>query len=154
MRIRGLAVLVADARRKTAVNAMILVQTKADLSQVIRALRSIGRRSHLLHRRHEQGDEHSDDGDDDQKLKESESRARNPASRHLPLSAIETDFGRPNHVLPFEIGTKRGFENRRFIFPEWPTKSALTPTGRNGRCQSNYIEHVHWFDPGWFHGPL
>jgi hypothetical protein len=62
---------------------VIAVQGQADLLHVVLTLRARGRLAHLLHGRHQQGDEDRDDGNHDQQFDESES---GPSSTHRRTS--------------------------------------------------------------------
>jgi hypothetical protein len=57
-------------RRKLAVRVVKVVQGQAELFQVVAARHAIGGLAHLLHRRHQQRDEHGDDRDHHQELDE------------------------------------------------------------------------------------
>src|SRR5262249_52941296 len=56
------------ARRQPFVHVVVHVHGQAELLEVVLALGAGGRRPHLLHRRHQQADQHRDDGDDHQQL--------------------------------------------------------------------------------------
>src|SRR5262249_47033177 len=59
--------------------AVIGMQSQGHLFDIVRALRPSGRGADLLHRRHQKGDQNSDDCDDDEKLDQRERGATAPA---------------------------------------------------------------------------
>jgi hypothetical protein len=59
---------------------MVVVQAQADLLEVVGALHPVGGRPHFLHRRQQQGDQDTDNGNDDEELDEGEAQA--PVPRH------------------------------------------------------------------------
>src|SRR5262249_11703848 len=60
-------------RREAALRVVVVVQSQADLLQVVLALGPVGRLTHLLDGRQQQADEYSNDGDDDEQFNERES---------------------------------------------------------------------------------
>jgi hypothetical protein len=60
------------ARRKDLVHVVIIVHRQSDLLEVVRALRSLGSFPGGLHRRQQESDENSNDGDHHQQLDERE----------------------------------------------------------------------------------
>ena len=61
--------IVSDPTRRQPVLGVVMeLQREADLFQIVGALRTSSRLARRLHRRQEQGNQHPDDGDDDQQF--------------------------------------------------------------------------------------
>ena len=72
---------------------MVVVQSQADLFEVVAAPRPIGCLADLLHRRQQEADQDGDDGDDHQQLDQREAAAAQPggkpgSSHDLPSPTI------------------------------------------------------------------
>ena len=63
-----------DAGREAAEGVVVVVGRHPELAEVVGAFDAGGRLADLLHRGHEEPDEHGDDGDDDQQLDQREPR--------------------------------------------------------------------------------
>jgi hypothetical protein len=64
------------------------VAGQTDLLEVVFALGTVGRLSHLLHRRKKQTDQDSDDGDNNEQLNQREGKFTSYISVHLTLTEM------------------------------------------------------------------
>jgi hypothetical protein len=105
---------------------MEAVQSQAELFEVVGTAGAVGRFAHLLHRWHQQPDQHRDDGDHHQQLdqREATSREQTLAAKHAKSSTFDGTVARVDH---------RGQHLQR---GEWiRVLAALDPRARPGRVQ-------------------
>lgn len=93
--------LVLDAAgRKFAVGLLVVVQSNSDLAEMVLALHSPGGFASRLHCRQEQGNEHADDGDDNEQLDERKRPARTTNPSSADHGDLRTGDAKNGEVMP------------------------------------------------------
>ncbi len=128
-------------RRESAVRVFKVVQGQADVLQIAAALNAVGGLAYLLHRRQQDADEHSDDGEHHQQLDQREGAAAPTADLYLNLGHRSDSpwQNRESHFSATAVDSGSGGVFQIFTIPSRLAEASHSPSGLKATLSTQLV---------------